>query len=471
MAMTEDEYQEKVLGQIPAKATVRCVDNGLRAIVTITPPQNGGKKLSKSDLLDLLKQAGISKGILDDAITQLAEYPTYDEAVTVASGVEPIDGKDAEITYMFDHNSSLKPQEDENGLMDYKNINFINSVDKDQVLAEITLPTVATPGVGVKGETIQGKDGKKAADICGENTYLSEDGQRLYAAIDGSVSMRKGKVTVSRTITVSDVDLSTGNLLYVGSIIVEGNIADGFTVSGSEGVVVKGTVGNAKIMSGKDVVIGQGVSGEQAQIVAGGDVRSRFLEHCTVKAKGNVYADAVIQSNITAGGEILVKGRRGCIIGGKSQAGRGITTQIAGNDRYIPTHLEVVGTYLMKRELEDLEEKRQEQQNMLSSTEQLLTVLAEKIATDGLTEEWQDARMNARETKEATLQEIAQIDEKVAGIQQEIDSFDGNSSVRVTCNMYGNVLLTIEGVTMENEEHCGATSVYRVNDHLMFTGR
>jgi len=73
----------------------------------------------------------------------------------------------------------------------------------------------------------------------GKNVEISEDGQSLIAGIDGQVNYIDGKVSVFANYEVpADVDNSTGNISFVGNVIIRGNVLSGFTVEAGGSVEV-----------------------------------------------------------------------------------------------------------------------------------------------------------------------------------------------------------------------------------------
>lgn len=462
--MTQDE-----IIQVPVDAQVQVLltDDLMKAKLLLTASDDEGKALTEADLLQALEEAGVVYGLNKEVIARMAAEPVYEQEILVAEGLAPIDGQDGQARYLFETNLPLEPKEDEHGNVDFKNLSYVQNILKDQPLVEIYAPIAGTAGINVLGETVEGSDGQPLKDIDGGNTYLSEDGSYLLAKCSGSVIIKKGKVCISRILNVENVDISTGNLLYVGTIVVAGNIGDGFTVSGSEGVVVKGTVENGRVISGRDVVVGRGICGNKAHIIAGGDVRSGFLENCVVEAKGNVYADAILQSDVKSNGEIVVKGRRGCIIGGVCRAARRIEVVTAGNERYIPTHLEVYGTFFLEDDKQELEEKRQKQRERLDSAGKLIAEVTIKKALGDVPPELEKVREDALATQQKCREEIAKLDGQIAEKDEQIKNF-GLREIRVSRRLHANVMLDIEGVTRENEDVRHSCVIQRAQDGLVF---
>ena len=71
--------------------------------------------------------------------------------------------------------------------------------------------------------------------------------------------------------------------------------------------------------------------GGKAKLVSGSNIYANFIEFTDVKAKGNVEANIILNSNISAGKSVVVKGKRGAIIGGVNYCVGAMSTAQAGN--------------------------------------------------------------------------------------------------------------------------------------------
>ena len=78
---------------------------------------------------------------------------------------------------------------------------------------------------------------------CGHNTKLIENENKIVSLIDGNAFILGGYVHVEPLVTVNNVDYSTGNIHFDGSVLVKGTIADGFKVEATGTVEVFECVG------------------------------------------------------------------------------------------------------------------------------------------------------------------------------------------------------------------------------------
>ena len=73
----------------------------------------------------------------------------------------------------------------------------------------------------------------------------------------------------------------------------------------------------------------------------GGNVISKFLENATVEAGGYVECGSIMHSNVVAGTEVHVSGKKAFISGGKVTATSKIETRILGSDMGTDTVVEI----------------------------------------------------------------------------------------------------------------------------------
>src|SRR5690606_32591089 len=101
-----------------------------------------------------------------------------------------------------------------------------------QLVATLVPPQAGKGGVGVNNEPLPPIFGKPARFKIGKNVVLNQEGNALYAAIDGLISLTEdGKVNVFPVYEVKgDVDYSVGNIDFVGTVVIRGNVLTGFKV-------------------------------------------------------------------------------------------------------------------------------------------------------------------------------------------------------------------------------------------------
>jgi uncharacterized protein (DUF342 family) len=315
--------------------TVEITDGEMRALIQVLPPGEGGCDIPVETYLSFLKNNKVYHGIKEDFLRSFADRPTYQEKVEVAEGSNPMDGRDAYIRYNFETDQSkVRLREGSNGRVDFKELNIIQNVVENQPLAKKMPPEEGAPGKTVTGKTTFAKKGKDIALPLGKNVHAADDGVTILADMNGQVVLVNGKINVEPVYTVDgDVNLKTGNIIFLGTVIVNGNVEDGFSVKAAGNIEVNGTVAKAELDAEGDIIIHQGINGK-----GGGSIRSgrslwaRFIENAFVEAGSMVVAsDGIINSQVDALRRIVCQGKRAHIMGGRLRASEEINAKVLGN--------------------------------------------------------------------------------------------------------------------------------------------
>ncbi len=339
-------------------------------------------KVNYSDIIKYMKEESVSYGILENDIKDYCEKAEYSRELLAASGLDPIDGKDAEIIYHFNTSNEKNFKEKEDGSIDFRNLDNIANVKKDDLLCHVVPPQKGKDGIDVYGNTIPFKQGRPISLNNGKNTYITEDGLELRAGTDGCAKLLHDKVYVEDVYKVENVNNETGNIVFNGSVVINGDVKAGFSVKAKGDVKIRGMVEGAYIESGNDVVISKGMNGMgKGKIVAKGNVTSKYIENSTIESEKCIYSETLINSNVTAKESIILRGQSAAIIGGTVTACDVISAKTIGNKTNSETNL-VIDISKYQEEQKLYEKKRKQQahiENDLNSKLRELKELEEKI--------------------------------------------------------------------------------------------
>ncbi|MBW7875201.1 MAG: DUF342 domain-containing protein [Candidatus Cloacimonetes bacterium] len=297
----------------------------------------------------------------------------------IAKGTPSIDGENGKIRFFVQTGLEKHLAEDEDGKVDYKQLFEIPSVRANELLAEVTDPTPATDGFNVYGARLRGKSGKAIKASPGKGCRYDEETRRFYAEIDGQLIVKASKISVLPIFVVpEDVDLSTGNVQFVGSVLIGGNVTSGFTVIAEGDVRIKGLVEAATIKAGGTVAIQKGVvANDKGYIQAGQDFYAKFLSAADVTAEGNVFVeDTIMNSRVTSSGKVTVSKHKGSIVGGEVSATNGIDCLNLGSDMGVNTTVMVGEQFLMRKKLVEVTELLEKQNAQIKSLTQSQTVFS-----------------------------------------------------------------------------------------------
>jgi len=294
------------------------------------------------EIINYIKEQGILYGIKENEIKDYCSKREFAKEIAAVCGVEPINGKDAELVYDFDISKENKLIEKEDGTIDFQNLNNIINVKKDEVLCHIIPAKEGVNGIDIYGIEIPYKTGKAISFNNGKNTYITEDGLQLKASVEGCVKISGEVVIVEDVYTVNNVDNETGNIDFTGSVIINGDVKAGFSVKAKHDIKVKGMVEGAYIEAGGEVVINKGMNGMgKGKIHAEGNITSKYIENAIIISEKNVYAEALINSYVTAKESIILRGKNAVIIGGTSRANDMIYATTIGSKINAETNLTI----------------------------------------------------------------------------------------------------------------------------------
>lgn len=306
------------------------------------PPSTSGRLYDYEGIMSELRINRITHGADEQAINKFLAEREYCKDYIIANGTPKIEGKDAFITYNFPTDNKAKPTLNEDGTVDFYNLNIFNHVHVGDVLAVLTPEDRGQDGIDVMGNVIKPRDVKRMTLSYGLNIDISEDRTKIFSKVNGHVSLYNGKVFVSDVLEVENADLSTGNIDYAGNVKVNGNVCSNITIKSDGDVEVKGIVEGAFIEAKGNIILATGMNGMSKGILkAGGNVIAKFLENCTVIAGGYVETDSIMHSKVQAGTEVNVASRKGFIIGGSVSATNAVNVKTLGTSMGADTNVTV----------------------------------------------------------------------------------------------------------------------------------
>ena len=330
----------------------------MHATVTLTAPSMSGSDVNADSIKRTLQVQGVVAGFLDDKIQELVDNPIYNVPVEVASAILPIDGKDAYIAYNFETDrSKLKAKEAENGQIDFKELNLIQNVIAGQPLATKMMPERGKVGKTLFGKLLEAKNGKDIPVPLGKNVRLDSDGRTIIAEVNGQVLLVGGKITVEPIMELDEVNIKTGNINFLGTVICHGSVDDGFNIKASGNIEVYGSVGNCQLEADGDIIVARGITGrDEGTIRSQKSVWARFIQNTKVESGDSVIVnDYIMNSQVSAKKKILVTGKRAQIIGGHLFATEEICARNIGSPGGTETILEVGFDPKAKHRLEELQ--------------------------------------------------------------------------------------------------------------------
>ncbi|MBR1441412.1 MAG: DUF342 domain-containing protein [Lachnospiraceae bacterium] len=422
--------------------------DNMHAIVMLYPPMDGAESITVDELRNDLRMKAVTHGINEDVLKDLFAGKIYCEDIEVATGKEPRHGTDARIEYHFETNRKAKPQENEDGSVDFHQLNALNHIKKGDILATLIPEDKGEPGEDIKGNIIKPRDVKRAKLDFGHNIELSEDKTQIISMVDGHVSLFGTKVFASNEFEVENVDNATGDIDYDGDVKVNGNVKTGFKVKASGSIYVNGVVEGAELDAGGNITIARGMNGmSRGTLNAKGYIVSKFLENATALAGSYIQSESIMNSNVQAGTEIIVNGKKGFIAGGSVAASNKITAKTLGSHLGANTNVEVGINPTLKREQNQLTKQVQDNQKTVAQIEPVLAALVKKRSMGVQLPEEQVKQMQLlMSTRAAKIDENKQLHARLDELD-EIISEGANPCIIVSGDVYAGVKITILDVS------------------------
>lgn len=276
--------------------------------------------------------------------------------VGLARGKPPVDGEDGRIKWFVRRPGAPRPQSTKGARIDHKERNSIVNIIKGQKILTITQATEGTPGVDVFGNDIPCRPGQAADMKRAKNIELTKDGRTFVSTCAGYLDLSGSTVSVEPVLNVKgDVDLSVGNIEFIGSVKVSGDIIDGFHVKALQEIEVSGMVEGAFLESGKHISVTGGVAGKtKGTIVCKGSLEARYLSEVYVETGGDVKVqNSIVNATVKSLGRVDVLS--GGIKGANIVARTGLRAPEIGSELGVRTVIVVGMDYDLKDRLVTLE--------------------------------------------------------------------------------------------------------------------
>ncbi|PCG19207.1 FapA family protein [Brachyspira sp. G79] len=379
-----------------AKISYSISDDKMRAYVTVTKPNKGGREMDLQDVKEIMENSSITFGFQEENVVKCLEEGTFNIPILAAEGRAPVNGQNAKIEYLVNVNKKVIPKyigEDQS--IDYKDLSIVENVEQGQKLARKIPATDGEVGrtvLGVKIETKSGKD-IDIKEILGDNVEMSDDGEYIIASINGQVVLRGKSLNVEPIFEVSgDVGPETGNINFIGSVVVKGSVSDNYSIKAEGNIDVHGTVGKCDLEAKGDIMVKLGIQGnENSYVKAGGDVIAKFIQFSNVQAGNNVVVtEAILNSNIDADNRIILIGKRASASGGRLRALREVNGKVLGSQAGAVTLIETGISPAKRRAIDDLDKEKEELDSSIEETERNIKSLEQAAKLKKLDDEKKD---------------------------------------------------------------------------------
>ncbi|SDJ01359.1 DUF342 domain-containing protein [Salimicrobium halophilum] len=411
---------------------VRISEDRLKAFIHL---EDETAEIGKEDVEAALQGKGVTHGLRADSLAAIEEQ-SASFPVCIAEGSGPVHGEDGYISFDIDLSVQKGMEDKEN----FREIMNIPSVHEGEKLGTIHQPTLGEKGRDVYGEEISPRPGKPSRIRPGKNITFESSTGNLYADIDGQVSYDEVRVSVQPVYQVDgDIDMKTGNLEFVGSIVISGDVPTGYTLKSDADITVRGLVEGAFLEAKGSIYIEGGVSGMgKCLLKAGVDVKASYINQGNVEAGQDIIVErSIVHSECVAKRYVLCS--NGGIIGGNTSSGLQVKSKEIGNRMNTPTSVYMGVNKKIKEKLEQYDRaktmKEEEKQKLLAIGEKLVNLYKQK----GVLTDKQKALLHKQRNSSSYIDDDLQaIEEELKLLNDSLGNIE-KTSVLVDQTLYSNV--------------------------------
>lgn len=377
--------------------------------------ENIDMKLESSMLIEFLKENRVIYGIDDEAINLvLRQVPSKEYPIVIAKGKYAKNGIDGKITFHQRHSSEITRGKDWN----FRDVMQIPTVKKGDKLATISLPTPGESGMDVQGTVLRVRPGKPVSLKAGRDVIYKDADQTFYADAAGQINTTARSIQIDDVYVVDEtISMKTGNLDFVGSIVIKGDVPTGYTVKAAGDIKIHGIVEAANVISGGSIYISEGLSGlKKGYLKADKDIHIGYINQGIAEAGQSIYVEnSIIHSECTAKEQILCQ--HGNIIGGSLSVGHSIEANDIGNRLSTETAINL-----------GLNKGINDEQIELGNRKKELTVTLKQLETIGkkITESNKELDAKTRITMLRQRRSHEQITEKINLITEKLEIMDAH---------------------------------------------
>ena len=401
------------------------------------------------EVLEAVNRNGVIYGINCETISDMVEKRLMGREVLFAKGKPAVDGADGYFDFYFDSDLNHRPTVKSDGSVDYWSVHSVEVVKKGQTIANYCEPVAGEDGIDVLGRVITAKKGKGLPPLVGRGFDKSVDGLTYTAAIDGKIERHKNRIILEIN---GDVDVGTGNIDFVGDVVIHGSVKTGARIRAAKSITIDGVCEGCVLEAGNDLILRNGMIGMgKARIIVKGNLFAKFMEYTDVEVDGFVEADSAINCNVVSNDKVIFNGGHASIVGGKVYGCAGIEVQNLGNDAFIKTEVHVGVHKKIKIKIAELEKLVDQKQMLLNNINAGIKQIEQMMgsAADGMNlEEKKLALVRAKIEKTAELTEDKEELERLKSIVER----STGATVQVLEHVYPNVEVCINNSKLVTKE-------------------
>ncbi|MDR2096223.1 MAG: FapA family protein [Treponema sp.] len=308
--------------------------NRLEAWADFIPPGAGGKALDLDYVKRILQGLKIVTGIREEVILQALEQCKQGgkavRNVLIARGIPPVN----EIEEHYALNPALaeiKAPLSKKGRIDHRSRSTFIVVEKGEILARFNARSPGSEGTDLHGKAVPYKT-VGPHDLRGGRNTRTENGC-ITAQTAGLLEQAGRVLNVRDSLEIrGPVGYATGNIVFPGDVVLDGPVADGFTVYSGGSIRTRETFDISDVITRKDLIVEGGIKGRGRGLVkVGGELKARFIENCRIACRKRVAVESGILNSRVFSMDRIDLGSWGRLIGGEYSAIHGIRAGSIGS--------------------------------------------------------------------------------------------------------------------------------------------
>lgn len=339
--------------------SLQMTEDKMELTLSLIPPYGGKPKTV--EIIKAIQELGVKHG-LKHAELRGAIKTGFCKNVLIAEGTWPELGQAVTFHSYLDDLDKELAEVDENAFMKYSDIGHLLLVNPGDKLMRRIPPVPGKDGVDILGNNVPTKP---VADMnfnsaCTGTRIDENDPNLLLADIPGQPKIISNGIKINNIIEIENIDLSTGNLDFQGTIHIKGDVKSGMKLHSTGDIFVNGMIEAAEVIAGGNVSVKGGAIG--ASDIQSGVTSAGAPPACIISKTGTVQvlfaqnikisADKAVlitgnstQCDLSAGTEIIVgkpkSMRNGQIIGGITQATKLVKAVSFGSNTGVQTKIQV----------------------------------------------------------------------------------------------------------------------------------
>ncbi|WP_067729427.1 DUF342 domain-containing protein [Oceanobacillus damuensis] len=373
--------------------------------------------MDESAIRSFLDAHHIIYGIEQETINLLLSDSKRAFPLVIATGLSVIDGEDGKIQYELNLDTKVERTSGWN----FRDVMRIPSVVKGQKLATIINPTQGVEGINVSGNPVPPKPGRPVTLIPGKNVVYREENMSFYAASDGQISIIGNYIHIQPVYEVPEsLSMKTGNLNFVGTIVIHGNVPAGFEVKADRDVKIFGMIEAGTVTAEGSVYVSEGLAGQgTGSIKAGENITIGYISQGNVYAEKDLYAEnSILHSECVARGHIYCQ--KGNIIGGTLSAGKAVEAKDIGN--HLSTKTEII--FGVNKSISNKEEELKAKRKKLKDTLRKLELIGARLDTQDISSnpKLRISLLRQKNSVSKTKEQLTEIEDTLSRINSHIGS-------------------------------------------------